>query len=32
MVITTDLGMVISTVAWLGFRTLYNSVDVSETK
>ncbi|WZZ01169.1 hypothetical protein YC2023_073497 [Brassica napus] len=32
MVITTDLGMVISTVAWLGFKTLYNSVDVSETK
>ncbi|KAH0917504.1 hypothetical protein HID58_025164 [Brassica napus] len=29
MVITTDLGMVISTVAWLGFRTLYNSVDVN---
>nr|VDC75997.1 unnamed protein product [Brassica rapa] len=28
MVITTDLGMVISTVAWLGFRTLYNSVDI----
>nr|VDC67968.1 unnamed protein product [Brassica rapa] len=28
MVITTDLGMVISTVAWLGFKTLYNSVDI----